>query len=225
MVNHESYKWKATEQFQKTFDINSQNLNENLKEALSLENNLLSGRMNFSKDMLLKNAKYSPQEIKSALSMLFDESLDLAKRADDFIKQFNSIHKYNKSQGHLRANVTPHQNPHSISVYLAFAHPAHHYIYKETVWLDFKYQTELDYPSLSRFSHKLVGYDQICNHIREVLMEDKELIALHDASYPNDKSNYHLLTQDFIYAIAVHFVDFEKVPAYFEEGDDKVIVP
>ena len=221
MVNHESYKWNATEQFQKTFDINAQNLADNLKDALSLEDNLLSGPMNFSKDMLLKNAECSPQDIKSALAMLFDESLDLAQRANDFIEQFNSIHEYNKSQGLLKPNATPHQNAHSVSVYLAFAHPALHYIYKETVWLDFRYETELDYPPLGRFAHKLVGYDQICNHIREVLIADKELLALHDAAYPNDKSDYHLLTQDFIYAIGVHFVDFDKRPAYFIEGQDE----
>lgn len=221
MVKNENYKWNATEQFQKVFDINAKNLAENLKEALSLEDNLLSGHMNFSKDMLLKNAECSPQDIRSALNMLFDESIDLAKRANDFIEQFNTIHEYNKSQGLLKSNVTPHQNAHSVSVYLAFAHPALHYIYKETVWLDFKYETELDYPPLSRFAHKLVGYDQICNHIREVLIADKELVALHDATYPNDKSDYHLLTQDFIYAIGVHFVDFDKRPAYFEEGVDE----
>ena len=53
------------------------------------------------------------------------------------------------------------------------------------------------------------------------VIADKELVALHDASYPNDKSDYHLLTQDFIYAIGVHFVDFDKRPAYFIEGQDE----
>ena len=221
MVKHEGYKWNATEQFQKVYNINAENLAENLKKALSLEGNLLSGHMNFSKDMLLKNTECSPQDIKSTLSMLFDESLDLAKRANDFIEQFNTIHEYNKSQGLLKANVTPHQNAHSISVYLAFAHPALHYIYKETVWLDFRYETELDYPPLSRFAHKLVGYEQICNHIREVLISDKELVDLHNKTYPNDKSDYHLLTQDFIYAIGSHFVGFDKHPADFEEGVDE----
>ena len=77
------------------------NLADNLKDALSLEDNLLSGPMNFSKDMLLKNAECSPQDIKSALAMLFDESLDLAQRANDFIEQFNSIHEYNRSKFYM----------------------------------------------------------------------------------------------------------------------------
>jgi dimeric dUTPase (all-alpha-NTP-PPase superfamily) len=93
MVKNESYKWNATEQFQKVFDINAKNLAENLKEALSLEDNLLSGHMNFSKDMLLKNAECSPQDIKSALNMLFDESLDLAKRVNDLADVKMHSHK------------------------------------------------------------------------------------------------------------------------------------
>ena len=223
MVNHEHFKWDATEQFQNVFDINATDLAANLKEALSKEESLLSGHMNFSKQMLLLNAEQeeTKEDVRRALEMLFDESIDLAKRIEDFIGQFNAINDNNKLAGHIKPNAAPHQNPHSVSVYLAFAHPALHYIYKESVWLDFKYETELDYPSLNWFLHKLVGYDQICNHIREVLIADKDLVALHDASYPNDRSDYHLLTQDFIYAIGVHFVDFDKRPAYFEEGMDE----
>lgn len=222
MVNHEHFKWDATEQFKNEFDINADNLATNLKDALSKEEMLLSGHMNFSKQMLLLNAEYSQEDVKSVLEMLFDENIDLAKRADDFITQFNAIHEANKAAGKIKANQAPHQNPHSVSVYLAFANPSYHYIYKESVWLDFKAVTDLDYPSLYNFSHKLVGYDQICNHIREVLLADKELVALHDASYPDDKSDYHLLTQDFIYAIAVHLVDFDKKPAYFNDEDAKL---
>ena len=221
MVFNESYKWKATEHFQDNFKIDAQNLKENLEEALRYENNLLSGQMNFSKAMLLKNAEISPEDVRSALSMLFNENIDLAKRADDFVEQFNAIHEANKASGSIKANQNPHQNPHSVSVYLAFSNPSRHYIYKESVWLDFKAVTDLDYPSLNWFTHKLVGYNQICNHIREVLISDKELMNLHDASYPNDKSDYHLLTQDFIYAVAVHLVEFDKRPAYYKEEDAK----
>lgn len=220
MVNHEHFKWDATEQFQKVFDISAKSIATNLKEALSMEESLLSGHMNFSKQMLLLNAEYSKEDVRRVLEMLFDESIDLSKRIEDFIDQFNTINETNKIAGYLKPNASPHQNPHSVSVYLAFAHPNKHYIYKETVWLDFKYETDLDYPSLNWFTHKLVGYEQICNHIREVLIADKELVALHNKSYPNDKSDYHLLTQDFIYAIGVHFVDFQKRPAYFIEGED-----
>ena len=221
MFNHEHFKWDATEQFHRVFDLNAVNFADNLKDALSKEEILLSGRMNFSKSMLIQNAEYSREDVRSVLEMLFDESIDMAKRINDFIEQFSVINNMNIIAGHLKSNTTHHQNPHSISVYLAFAHPSRHYIYKETAWLDFKYETELDYPSLYRFSHKLVGYELICNQIREVLISDKELVDLHNEAYPNDLSNYHLLTQDFIHAIGEHFVSFDKRPDDFVEGQDE----
>ena len=217
ITERESYKWRATKQFQGTFDINATPLWENLKTALKLEDNLLSGHMNFSKDMLLKNACLSQDEMRSALAMLFDESIDLAKRANNFILQFNNIHETNKNKQSeickIKPTDTPHQNPHSISVYLAFAHASKHYIYKESIWFDFKYMTDLDYPPLTRFEHKLVGYEQICDQIREILIKDKELIELHQKTYKDDPSDYHLLTQDFIYSVAVYFQSFDMEPA------------
>ena len=224
MVYNENYKWKATAHFKEKFDINAENLKENLDDALRYEDNLLSGHMNFSKAMLLKNAELSPDDVRSALAMLLDESIDLAKRADDFIVQFNAIHDANKTAGKIKANQAPHQNAHSVSVYLSFNNPSCHYIYKESIWQDFKIITDLDYPSLYNFTHKLVGYDLICNQIREVLIADKELVSLHnrshngsDTNHPKDYSDYHLLTQDFIYAVAAHMVDFDKEPAFFKE--------
>ena len=76
MVNHESFKWDATNQFQSVFDINADDLAANLKEALSKEDTLLSGHMNFSKQMLLLNAEYAQEDVRRALEMLFDESID-----------------------------------------------------------------------------------------------------------------------------------------------------
>ena len=80
---------------------------------------------------------------------------------------------------------------------------------------------------MSVYTHRLSGYEDLCGHIRKVLLADQELISLHDKWYngsdeehPKDISDYHLLTQDFIYAIGVHFVDFDKRPAFFEEGVD-----
>lgn len=212
----EDYKWTATKQFQSKFDIKQDDLATNLKEALSEEQNLVSGPMNFSKSMLLKNARLedSKEDVRSALSMLFDETIDLAIRANDFLEQFGSIHERNKKKhpDKFKANENHKQDVHAISVYLAFRYPAKHYIYKETVWYNFVNETGIEYPSLYRFTHKLVGYEQICDQIREILMTDKELLSLNDSTYKNDPSNYHLLTQDFMYAISEYFVGLDKDP-------------
>lgn len=212
----EDYKWTATKQFQSKFDITQDDLEANLKEALSEEQNLVSGPMNFSKSMLLKNARFedSKEDVRSALSMLFDETIELATRVNDFLEQFSSIHERNKKvhPDKFKANENHKQDVHAISVYLAFRHPAKHYIYKETVWHNFVNETGIEYPSLYRFTHRLVGYEQICDQIREVLISDKEMLSLNDNAYKNDPSNYHLLTQDFMYAISEYFAGLDKDP-------------
>ena len=81
--------------------------------------------------------------------------------------------------------------------------------------------------TLSPFSWKILVYN------KQVLTQglahtgSDSLWVLHDETWyngsdnehPKDISDYHLLTQDFIYAIGVHFVDFDKLPAYFTEED------
>ena len=98
------------------------------------------------------------------------------------------------------------------------------YIFKGTVWNRFRAETELDYPSLYHFRHKLVGYEIICNQIRQVLVADKELTAKHDAYYVSEKykdhSDYHLMTQDFLYSISEHFNGFDRLPVHWEEDKD-----
>jgi hypothetical protein len=206
----EGYKWKATQSFQDNFDIDATNLYENLKIALKDEHNLLSGSFNYSKDTLLKNASFSQEDIRFALRNLFDESVVLADRVDIFINRFIEIHSANRAEGKFRQNEQASQNDHSVSVYLAFRYPSKHYIYKWSVWNDAKAEMGLEYPSLTYFPNKLFGYELICNQIRKVLLSDKELVAKHDAIFPNDLSDYHLLTQDFLYSIACHFDSFDK---------------
>ena len=48
---------------------------------------------------------------------------------------------------------------------------------------------------------------------RKILIKDKELMELHQETYKDDPSDYHLLTQDFIYSVAVYFQSFDKEPA------------
>ena len=47
-------------------------------------------------------------------------------------------------------------------------------------------------------------------------MADEELMALLKESQPDDMSNGYLLTQDFMYAIAIHMLDLAEPPIKFE---------
>lgn len=240
MYNHEHYKWVATTQFKSVFNsierLEDDDLCGNLEKALSRQDNLLSAPHYYAKQVLVKASRIAKEDVKSALLMLFDEEKPLSDRADEFISQMKDIINANKADEKTNDKFGPketsQQDLHAVSVYLSFMYPDRYYIYKSSVWDNFSDIIGLSYPSLSTYTHRLIGYEDLCGHIRKVLLADQDLISMHDYIYndsdsehPKDISVYHLLTQDFIYAIAVHFVDFEKDPAYFEEGDEKVIVP
>lgn len=206
----EKYKWEAVEHFNDKFNIEAEDLAANLKEAFWLETNLLSGPMYMSLAMLLKNARNSPDEVRRVLAALYDESRPLWERVQQFLADFSEIHRINQAKGVIRSNERHMQSERAISVYLAFRYPHTHYLYKSSVWSDFKNEVGLDCPPLSQFPCKLFGYEHIATQIRTHLLMDAELVDLLAASERTDLSDGHLLTQDFIYCIAYHKPNWGK---------------
>ena len=49
-----------------------------------------------------------------------------------------------------------------------------------------------------------VRYEYFCNWLRTILLKNDSLVQKVKSTYPDDPSNFHLVTQDFLYAIAVH---------------------
>ncbi len=216
----EGYKWEAVEQFQRTFDINAEDLAHNLKEALSKELNLLSGPMYMPKSLLIKNADLSPDDVRSSLVSLFDESKPLVDRVDEFLSNFSEIHEANKKAGHHGERHIHQQSERSASVYLSFMYPSRHYLYKYSLWNEFASEVEFDSEPLSHFPSKLYGYYEYCEQVRKILMADDELLSLLAKSQPNDTYDGHILTQDFMYCIAYHFVDSNSKPRYYVEPEE-----
>ncbi len=64
----------------------------------------------------------------------------------------------------------------------------------------------------------------ICDQIRQVLIADKELTSKHDAYYVSERyrdcSDYHIMTQDFLYAISEYFNGFDRLPKEWNEKVD-----
>lgn len=216
--NMEGYKWTAVKHFQSTFNIDADNLAANLREALSKEVNLLSGPMYMPKSLLIKNAYFSPEEVRAALVALFDESRPVYDRVDEFLATFAQIHEANKKAGHHEERDNDMQSERAASVYLSFMHPDKHYLYKYTMWNEFVDAIGFQCPPLSQYPSKLFGYNLYCNQIRNVLLVDSELTALLERDQPDDNSNGHLLTQDFIYCIAYHFLNLESEPRQYDNA-------
>lgn len=200
----EDYKWDAVRHFQEYFDIEAEDFAVNLRESFRKAGNLLATSMYMPLSMLLKHAALSPDDVRLAMVNLYDENKPLYERSANFLADMAEIHKHNKDAGNIRPNENYQQSDRATSVYLAFRYPDRHYLYKSSVWNNFKDVVGLDYPSLHQFVGKLYGYERIADQIRTVLVADDELMALLDKSQPNDPSDGHLLTQNFMYAVDVY---------------------
>lgn len=199
--NLEDYKWNAVRHFQEHFDIDAEDFAANLRESFRKAGNLLATAMYMPLSMLIKHATLSPDNVRQAMVNLYDETKPLYERSANFLADMAQIHNRNMEAGKIRPNEKYQQSDRATSVYLAFRYPDKHYLYKTSVWNNFKDEVELDYPSLYRFVGKLYGYERIADQIRAVLVADDELMALLKKSQPNDPSDGHLLTQDFMYAV------------------------
>ncbi len=201
----EEYKWKAVQVFEDNFDLAASDLPSNLKAAMSATANLLVGSFYFPLSMLVQMAQHSPDETRMALRHLFDEKENLSSRCEKFLNDTEAILEANKAIGKFKSNDKSMQSVRSISVYLSLRYPSKHYLYKQSVYYDFRAITGADLPSLNQFESVLVGYEMVCDELREILLKNERLVALHDKTFPNDKSNYHLLTQDFLFYCTFHY--------------------
>ena len=207
VVSQEHYKWDAVKKFTKVFNIGAKNLGKNLKEAMSPADNLLAGPFYFPLSMLVQMANFDSERTRQALQSLFDGTENIGEKADRFIEETNAILEDGKRTptSTFKPNDKSMQSLRSISVYLSLYHPAKHYLYKQSVYYDFLSITGADLPRLSGYDNYLNTYETICDAIRELLVKNEELIKKHNASYPDDVSDYHLLTQDFMYYCATYF--------------------
>lgn len=212
----EDYKWAALEKFQNNFNIDAKDFSAMFNSSFDSDFNLLSGGPFYNPlSGMKKIAKYAPEETRELFRQLYDDQENLANRVETFIATFNDIYNRLVSEGKISRTNYDKQSERTASVYLAFHNPSGYYLYKYSLWQDFKNQTEVTFPSLSYFESKLSGYQLICDKIREVLMQDGDLLTLLSTSQPADPSDGHLLTQDFLYSIAEHFVDFNSRPRNF----------
>lgn len=212
VVSQEHYKWNAVKKFSEVFNIGAKDLGKNLKEAMSPADNLLAGPFYFPLSMLVQMANFDSERTRQALQSLFEGTENIGEKADRFIEETCAILEDGKKDptSTFKPNDKSMQSLRSVSVYMSLYHPAKHYLYKQSVYYDFLSITGADLPRLSGYDNYLNTYETICDAIRELLVKNEVLIKKHNASYPDDESDYHLLTQDFMYYCATYYQDFHS---------------
>ena len=222
----EEYKWEAVRYFQATFDVNNQSITTSAISALSKHVNLLDTSKYFPLGMLNEVYQERKSLIDGLLNDLYDESKPLKERIVSYISEFDKTVEEMANEGHSdwrgRDNLQSFQDPHAISVYLFLRFPSSHYIYKYSIFDAFSKIVEYKRTSTDKVD-RLIEFYGLCKEVKEILLKEKEFVKMYNSwmqSKGYTDTEYHLLTQDFIYAV-VRYLNSE---AYSKSDKKRPIV-
>lgn len=171
---NEKYKWEAVKWFQDHWDINASDFATMLRTAFSRTMNLLASRANFPLQMLLNFVKIVPEEVKAMFIELFDESLDVIQRIENFkLKSTSLLEKY----GNGAAQHYQYEN--AITTYLWLRYPDKYYIYKlgeikavaDTLESDYRFKR-------GAYAENLRNFLKLYDELSACLKEDSDLVSL-----------------------------------------------
>ena len=131
----EAYKWDAVKTFQdnyrRIFDDN-EDLYQVLTDAFKKTANL---KYFAPIDSLTSNAKYSANEIREILGILFNEDLDLEDRVNIYRKRFQEITLRNNQAGNFNGKIKNYkQDDRTIALLLSLRYPSKYYLYISNIF-------------------------------------------------------------------------------------------
>lgn len=201
----ERYKWGAIAWYKKHWKIDSPNFAQMLEEAFGKAKNLLASAMYYPYRMITEYARVNPEEVRRIFKKLYDESLPLEERYQVFRDSCKSgVDQIRAQNPEYEKAVNHYQDLRAIMVYLTFEYPEKYYLYKSTMYSDFRDRIGFreDKSNQSSVIGKVENFFRLCEIILAEVEKDQELIAKHKARLDNDcyaDEALHLLTMDIVY--------------------------
>ena len=229
----EKYKWEALKHYKDHWCIDAEDFAGMVAESFRLANNLLAGGMYYAYRLLCELSKQDPEKMRGLFRLLYDESLPLVDRYQQFrsaCKQMVETAKADSDE--LQKTKNHYQDLRAICVYLSFEYPEKYFLYKYKMYADFKELVGYKETSQEK-DPEIRKYDNFSILCKEVLKEikgDSELQkkqkALIDAA-PDCYSDpeYHLLTQTIIYVSAEYeddYIEWEQSAKSSALADDGI---
>ncbi|MBR4051958.1 MAG: DUF3883 domain-containing protein [Alistipes sp.] len=214
----EAYKWDAVKTFQdnyrRIFDDN-EDLYQVLTDAFKETDNL---KYFAPIDSLTSNAKYSANDIREILGILFNEDLDLEYRVKIYRDRFREITLRNNQAGNFNGKIKSYiQDDRTIALLLALRYPSKYYLYISNI---FEKATTILKSENSYRRHRtgdisnIISYTRFCNEVKSVILQDLDLLKLYkefiEKNELTDFSEGNLLTQTFIYSVCTHLDKNDK---------------
>ncbi|MEL7834856.1 AAA family ATPase [Fodinibius sp. N2] len=184
----ELYKWQLVKEFQQKWDIDAENFAE-MAQGIEFGNLL-----DYRSKTLIHFVEDYPEEARSLFKMLYDETIPVKKRIDDFGEQAEElVREHYPDKGSF-------QDERTIATYLTFRYPDKYTFYKYSFYSDYTDLLGIDRPSAGeRYIHYL---ELIEKFIDEFISKDKELIELSRKTLTDDcyeDDNLNLLAQDILF--------------------------
>lgn len=201
----ERYKWEAIAWYKKHWEIDSPNFAQMLEEAFGKAKNLLASAMYYPYRMITAYAQVNPEEVRRIFKILYDERLPLEERYQVFRDSCKSgIDQIRAHNPEYEKAVNHYQDLRAIMVYLTFEYPEKYYLYKSTMYSDFRDRIGFREDKFNQSSviGKVENFFRLCEIILAEVKKDLDLIAMHKARL--DETCYadealHLLTMDIVY--------------------------
>ena len=192
----ERYKWEAIKHYKDHWNIDAPDFEEMVKKAFAKTFNLLAAGQYYARKMVEYFSEKHPEEVRELFKILYDESLPLAQRFDDFRSGFEVFAAEEK--------LNHYQDLHAISVYLTLEYPEKYYIYKYGVLYDFAYNHSIKLPKTTgkHETFKIECSNKLCDDILNVVSKDEELLEMSRARLDETcyaDPAYHMLAFDIMF--------------------------
>lgn len=205
----EGYKFAAVDNFQRNFDIEAVDLSGMLEKAIP-SSNLVATAHFWPLRMLLSYAQLFPDETRTVLRKLFDESIDVGKRITYTVNAFERINEQRDKQ--LGRPAKTFIGLRFLSLLLSFRFPNDYNAIKPTEWKVF---CDFINPDFVIRIHTSPGdqyhlYEPYIEDLRTYLKERKEIKAIKDELTKGlafQDEEYRWITQDVIYVTARVFAN------------------
>ena len=179
---NELYKWQAVQWFQDNWNLEADNFAEMVETATNKTLNLLASMNSFPRGMIINFAKVAPHIVKGMFMNLFDESIDLAKRVQQFINNSETLRvQYNPGSWNMHYQTT-----NSVSTYLWLRYPEKYYIYKYNEYreVDRKLGLNYSFKKNGQVSEMIKGF-KMYDMLNAYLHKNANLIKLIDSHVSN----------------------------------------
>lgn len=216
----EHYKWEALGWYKKHWNIDAEDFADMLTNAFSKTANLLSSGMYYPYKMITEYAQADPEEVRRIFKLLHDESIPLAERYHLFRDSCKSrIDQIMNEQPGREKALNHYQDLRAVMVYLTFEYPEKYYLFKSTMYSDFRDRIGFREEKTNQTSviGKVDNFFRMCDMILEEVKMDQDLISMHKSRLDEDcysDDALHLLTMDIVYYGSTYMSeeDFKKRP-------------